>query len=96
VKGLSKGMPEGIAEVKSPGRFHLSCDLFLKGDAYGGDAPGLDRPLYQAHGLVAQASGGRKKNGLGPIPNEELRNLGGCLLHEGLQVRPIDVAHEAI
>jgi hypothetical protein len=67
LKGLPEGMAKGVTKVEGPGGLDLRCDLLLEGDAYGGNSLGLDRPLHQAHGLVAQTSGGRENNGLGPV-----------------------------
>ena len=96
VKGLPQRVAEGITEGEGPRGSDPLCDLFLERDADGGNTLGLDRPLNQAHGLVAQASGRREKNGLDPLPNQALGDLGGCLFHEGFQMRTVDVSHEAI
>lgn len=96
VKGLPQRVAEGITEGEGPRGSDPLCDLFLERDTYGGNAPGLNRSLDQAHGLVAQASGRREKNGLDPLPKEAFGNLGGCLVDKGLEMRAVDVSHEAI
>jgi hypothetical protein len=96
VGSLPKGMSEGIAQGEGSRRLDSLCDFLLERDADGRDAFGFDYPLDQAHGLIAEASRGGEKNGLGPVSNEALGDLGGCLLYESFQMRPVDVAHETI
>ena len=96
MKGLPEGVAKGVPEVQGARGLHPFCDLLLKCDAYGGNSLGLDRPLDQAHGLVAKTSGGGEKNGFGPLPNQAVSDLWGRLLHERFQMRTINVTHEAI
>jgi len=96
VKRLSQRVAERVAQEERPRRPHFLCDLFQDADPHRRNSFGLDRPLDQAHGLIAQPSGGREDGGIGSIPFEQAGHLGRRLFHEGSEMGPVNVPHEPV
>ena len=96
VKRLAQWVAERVSQEKRPRRPHLLCDLLQEADPHRGDSFGLDRPLNQAHGLIAQPSGGREDDGTGSIPFEQAGHVGRRLFREGAEMGPVNVSHEPV
>ena len=64
----------------------------LHGERNGGYAAPLDGLAYQAHGPVAERSGGRQQDGVDPVLNQLAGHLGGGPLPE--RARLVDRAHK--
>ncbi len=94
VAGFPQGVPEGPAQKNGSRRFYFFGVLAHDGDADGGDAGLLNRPLDQSDGLIADASGRGQKDGVHAIFKEHAGNLRSCSLDQCLDVRTVDMAHE--
>ena len=94
VKRLSQRMAEGPFEKNRARWFYAFSKFPDDGYADRGRSGALDFPLYQPHGLVADASAGREDDAVGPGFQGEPSRLGRGFFHQRLDVRPVDVTHE--
>ena len=89
-------MAERPAQINGPGRLHLYGIVPHDRDADGGCPLPLDFPLDQPHGLIADASAGRKHYHVRAVLSYPLCDLGRRRVDQRQDVRPGDMSHEAI
>ncbi len=94
VSGFTQGMSEGPTQIDRPRWFYFFGILAHDGDADGGDAGLLNRPLNQSDGLIADASGWCQKDGIHAVFKEHAGNLRSCPIDQCADVRAFDMAHK--
>lgn len=83
MKGSPEGMAKRIAQVDRPGRPHLLRHLLEEADSDGRNPLRLNRPLDQADGLIAQASGRSEEHSVHAVTRQASSHSGRGVLHQG-------------
>lgn len=96
LKRLSKRMAEGPAKENGPRRLHLYRIIPYDGYPDRGNPCPLYLPPDQSHGLVADASAGRKQDGVDRVMLQAAGDLGRRRVHEREDMLSGDVAHEPV
>ena len=95
-EGFSERMAERPAQEDGPRRLHLLGILPYDRYTHRRDARPLDHALYQADGLIADASGGCEEDRVHAVGLQPLRNFRGFHFDDGIDMPSQDVSHEPV